>query len=192
MDYQSLKHTFESYSQRKTYFEETFSGILGESAIESLIEAGFLTAPASTKYHGSYEGGLFDHSVNVTAALVDLSHYNSLIWENDSALYVSPIKIGMLHDLCKIDQYTKVEGDKGCYFAWNDEPIIKGHGIKSVLYAQMLGIELNVEEVACITYHMGAFTPEKEWKDYTSAIHKYPNVLWTHQADMIATHILEV
>ena len=38
-------------------------------------------------------------------------------------------------------------------------------------------------------YHMGAFTDKEEWQDYTRAIHRYPNVLWTHQADMIAAHI---
>ena len=40
---------------------------------EKLTESGFFTAPASTKYHGAYEGGLFDHSYNVASALVTLS-----------------------------------------------------------------------------------------------------------------------
>ena len=31
--------------------------------VDQLDELGFFTAPASTKYHGSYEGGLFDHSL---------------------------------------------------------------------------------------------------------------------------------
>ena len=35
---------------------------------EKLTESGFFTAPASTKYHGAYEGGLFDHSYNVASA----------------------------------------------------------------------------------------------------------------------------
>ena len=39
---------------------------------------------------------------------------------------------------------------------------------------------------------MGAFVDQKEWNDYTRAIHKYSNVLWTHTADMIAAHILEI
>ena len=30
---------------------------------------------------------------------------------------------------------------------------------------------------------------ERKNHDYTRAIHRYPNVLWTHQADMIAAHI---
>ena len=38
-----------------------------------LTDKGFFDAPASTKYHGSYEGGLCDHSYNVTNSLVYLT-----------------------------------------------------------------------------------------------------------------------
>ena len=38
-----------------------------------LIDMGFFTAPASTKYHGNYEGGLFDHSLKVTEMLLELT-----------------------------------------------------------------------------------------------------------------------
>ena len=46
-----------------------------------------------------------------------------------------------------------------------------------------------VEEVLCIRYHMGAFVSKEEWQDYTRAVNKYPNVLWTHTADMLASHV---
>lgn len=36
---------------------------------------------------------------------------------------------------------------------------------------------------------MGAFTDKSEWNDYTRAVNLYPNVLWTHQADMLASHV---
>lgn len=48
---------------------------------------------------------------------------------------------------------------------------------------------LTVEEIMCIRYHMGAFCDKSEWNDYTRAVHKYTNVLWTHQADMLASHV---
>lgn len=38
-----------------------------------LIVNGFFRSPASTKFHGAYEGGLFDHSLMVMNTLVDLS-----------------------------------------------------------------------------------------------------------------------
>lgn len=44
----------------------------------------------------------------------------------------------------------------------------------------------------CIRYHMGAFVEKDEWRDYTNAIHRYANVLWTHHADIIAAHAVGV
>lgn len=51
---------------------------------------------------------------------------------------------------------------------------------------------LTDEEIMCIRYHMGAFTDKSEWNDYTRAVRQYPNVLWTHQADMLASHVAGV
>ena len=48
---------------------------------------------------------------------------------------------------------------------------------------------LTEEEIMCIRYHMGAFTDKEEWRDYTNAVKNFPNVLWTHQADMLASHV---
>ena len=47
-----------------------------ENIVERLKSDGFFTAPASTKYHGAYEGGLFEHSLNVTNSLVELTKQN--------------------------------------------------------------------------------------------------------------------
>ena len=51
---------------------------------------------------------------------------------------------------------------------------------------------LTQEEIACIRYHMGAFTDKVEWNYYTNAIKTYPNVLWTHTADMVASQIYDI
>lgn len=72
-----------------------------ESIVERLKGGGFFTAPASTKYHGAYEGGLFEHSLNVTISLVELTKQNSLTWGRPESPYI----IGMFHDICKQDQY---------------------------------------------------------------------------------------
>ena len=53
-------------------------------------------------------------------------------------------------------------------------------------------MKLTEEEVACIRWHMGAFDDQKFWNYYTAAVKKYPNVLWTHTADMIASQVLGV
>lgn len=149
---------------------------------KSDLMCGFLLAPASTKYHGHYTGGLFDHSVAVMNALVDLTDRISLKWQRPE----SPYLVGFFHDLCKADSYYTE--DEGRTFYHDDDTLLRGHGDKSVMLLSTL-TQLTGEEVACIRYHMGAFTDKEEWGDYTRAIHQYPNVLWTHTADMIATHI---
>ena len=43
-------------------FDELMGNMVDARMKEWLISNGFFTAPASIKYHGAYEGGLFDHS----------------------------------------------------------------------------------------------------------------------------------
>lgn len=74
---------------------------------------------------------------------------------------------------------------------YNPHTLLKGHGEKSVMLLSQF-YTLTEEEICCIRYHMGAFTPKEEWNDYTGAIHAYPNVLWTHHADMLASHVAGV
>lgn len=181
---------------------ERFDGLLGLDDIKGtnlrqwLIDNGFFNAPASTKYHGAYEGGLFDHSIEVTEALVQFTHDNWLKWDNPR----SPFVVGIFHDLCKIDKYEKVIDVEGIqmmgtdevkgeesHFEYNDYTLIPGHGEKSVmLLAQHM--QLTEEEILCIRYHMGSYET-KEWDFYDRAIKKYPNVLWTHHADMYASKV---
>lgn len=156
----------------------------------------FFTAPASTKYHGNYEGGLFDHSFAVAKFLVRLTEDNHLTWKNPRSPYI----VGMFHDLCKIDQYrhpasrlitdgvTVMDSFK---WEYNPDTLLKGHGDKSVMLLSQF-YTLTDEEIMCIRYHMGAFTDKSEWNDYTRAVSQYPNVLWTHQADMLASHVAGV
>lgn len=153
---------------------------------KKLYKIGFFTAPASTKYHGAYEGGLFDHSLATAEALVDLTKKLDLKWERPESPYI----VGMFHDLCKCDNYVKdFETDK---YIYNPDIIIPGHGEKSVIML-LRYIDLTDEEIACIRWHMGAYeTDPKMWNYYGKAIEKYPNVLYTHTADMIASKIVGV
>lgn len=173
--------------------------ILSDKAKTYLLEKGFFRSPASTKYHGAYEGGLFDHSFAVMNFLVEMSAKNNLKWKRSE----SPFIVGMFHDLCKIDQYrhpildtiflagkevTSYDEDT---WEYNPDSDIKGHGDKSIILISQF-MTLTEEEIMCIRYHMGAFVEKEEWKDYTNAVHKYANVLWTHHADMIASHVIGV
>ncbi len=143
----------------------------------------FIYAPASTKYHGAYEGGLFDHSEAVMDSLIDLTGDLELSWGRRESPYI----VGMFHDLCKIDLY-EWDIEAGA-FKYSREPFIDGHGEKSIIYLQKY-IDLTDEEIACIRWHMGAYeTDTKKWEYFDRAIRKYPNVLYTHTADMIASKI---
>ena len=116
----------------------------------------------------------------------------------------------MFHDLCKIDQYitrwgveqefelTSLDKTSPAIFTntivgydYNPDTLLKGHGEKSVMLLSQF-YRMTEEEICCIRYHMGAFTPKEEWNDYTRAVSQYPNVLWTHHADMLASHVAGV
>ena len=174
------------FETRVRFFDEAMKNIVTPEFRQYLINEGFFTAPASTKYHGSKEGGLFDHSFTVMSFLMELSAKEGLKWSRKE----SPLIIGMFHDLCKIDCYLPIidPETKAVSYKFNTDTLLKGHGDKSVMLLSSK-IQLTEEEVMCIRYHMGAFTDKEEWNDYTGAIHKFPNVLWTHQADMLASHV---
>ena len=175
------------------------TSVVSDDMMEYLMAYGFFTAPASTKYHGNYEGGLLNHSRMVTEYLLALTQANHLIWRKAR----SPFIVGMFHDLCKIDQYRHpiketlyVGSEETTIYdeqAWEYNPntLVKGHGDKSVILLSQ-HMTLTEEESMCILYHMGAFTDREQWRSFTDAVHRFPNVLWTHQADMIASHVVGV
>jgi putative nucleotidyltransferase with HDIG domain len=159
---------------------------MSSASVEDLDNLGFFTAPASTRFHGAYEGGLFDHSLEVGKQLVNLTEKLGLTWKKSRSPYV----VGMFHDLCKCDNYVyDIETDS---YKYNPDIIIPGHGDKSVIILQKY-ITLTDEEIACIRWHMGAYEKDpKMWEYYGRAIEAYPNVLYTHTADMIASKIIGV
>jgi hypothetical protein len=167
----------------RIWLEENMNSYFPENTYIKLHNMGFFEAPASRNFHGNHRGGLFEHSYAVMRALVKLTEDNGLAWTRKESPYI----VGLLHDLCKCDLY-RLDGDE---YEHNSDTLFKGHGHKSVLVASQI-LRLTEEEVACIVYHMGAFTEKEEWGDYTRAVQKYPNVLWTHTADMIASHIMGV
>lgn len=160
-------------------FKEVTKDIVPDEMFVWLKEKGFFTAPASTKYHGNYEGGLFDHSLEVTRKLLSMTEEMQLQWQTPD----SPIIVGMFHDLCKIDCYVftpfAIEHCGG--------QILKGHGDKSVMLLSQF-MTLTEEEIFCIRYHMGAYQTD-DWDSYGAAIEKYETVLWTHSADMFASRV---
>ena len=74
-----------------------------EKMLEFLSHSDFFTAPASTRYHGSYEGGLAAHSVNVYHCLTDylergrVKDVYGMEYSEESVAIAA-----LLHDVCKV------------------------------------------------------------------------------------------
>lgn len=156
-----------------------------------LTDNGYFDAPASARHHGTNSGDLFRHSLAVASILDDYTDNLGLEWQRPS----SPWIVGMFHDLCKMDQYIADEkisysSTAAVKWIWNDKQLISGHGDKSVMLLSQF-INLTEEELLCIRYHMGAYNQE-DWNGFDLAIRKYPNVLYTHTADMYASKIMDI
>lgn len=153
-----------------------------EEIVIELFNDGFFVKPASIHHHGQYDGALFDHSFEVAKALVEMTEKLGLEWKLERSPYI----VGMFHDLCKLDNYVKSKCDEA--WEYNNATLLPGHGEKSVIIAQRL-MQLTDEELYCIRWHMGAFDSKENWNSYGRACTVFPNVLYTHTADMVAARI---
>ena len=162
-----------------------------------LNKTDFFTAPASTKYHLCYEGGLCEHSINVYKRLKNLieNEYGEN-WE-DIVTHETIAIIGLLHDICKVNCYkieyrnTKVDGnwEQKAFYTF-DEDLPYGHGEKSVYIVNSF-MRLTREEAMCINWHMGGFDQRAEGTAMQKAYLMYPLALLTHIADLQATYLDE-
>ena len=158
----------------------------------------FYSAPASTKFHGSYEGGLLVHSLNVYKNLSQkIAH--SPVWSGilSDIPEESIIIVSVLHDICKTYYYTTERRNKKVNGVWEqipfytvDDKIPYGHGEKSVMIIEEY-MKLTPQERYAIRWHMGPYSGSQDWGTLGVAFDKYPLALALFEADMEATHILE-
>lgn len=85
-----------------------------EGLLKKLESSDFFTAPASTKYHGAYKGGLVDHCLNVYYNMMSLAKNKHLLAVYDSETNeiiegeISEDSIAitaLLHDFSKMNYY---------------------------------------------------------------------------------------
>lgn len=71
---------------------------------------GFFEAPASTKYHGNYAGGLVEHSNHVFKRLLKLASDEDARLDRMTTEYTADTlaTVALLHGVCKIEAY-KIE-----------------------------------------------------------------------------------
>lgn len=157
-----------------------------------LEETDFFIAPASTRYHGNYAGGLAEHSLNVYEIFKEKNKRYDLGLSEDSIIIIS-----LLHDLCKTNFY--VEGTRNvkkdgkwiqvpCYTVEDGFPI--GHGEKSVIMLQNF-IRLTKDEMLAIRWHMGGYEPKENLNTISSAWNMCKVGVLLHTADLEASYILE-
>lgn len=188
----------------KDEFVEIYQRCIKREGADRLLQhllspaSDFFTAPASTRFHGSYEGGLAEHSINVYECLCDY-----LDRERVKELYGIEASeetvaiVALLHDLCKMNFYKpgfrNVKDENG---VWQkvptyeiDDKLPYGHGEKSV-YMISGFMRLTREEAFAIRYHMG-FSGNEPANNVGAAFEMFPLAFALSTADMEATYFLE-
>ena len=152
----------------------------------------FKVAPASTRYHGNHEGGLLEHSLNVYHECIRQKDLIKLFNIPQDTLIIT----SLLHDICKVNYYKMDLRNVKKNWAWVQEPYYTvddmfpmGHAEKSIIIAQQF-IQLSDVEIAMIRAHMGGFVSDNYFTP-SSVYNKYPEAIVLHNADLIATYVLE-
>ena len=169
-----------------------------DKLLEFLLNSDFFTAPASSRFHSAFEGGLALHSLNVYDCLKSYLETDrakntfGFSYSEESIAIVS-----LLHDLCKIGVYKKgfrnVKDDKGVWqrvdtFEYDDR-LPYGHGEKSV-YIISGYMRLTREEAFAIRYHMG-YSSTEDARNVSAAFEMFPLAFALSTADSEATYFLE-
>ena len=159
----------------------------------------FFTAPASTRFHNAFEGGLLRHSLNVYDCLCSYmgtsrvkDNYKLTASEETKAI------VALLHDVCKVNFYRVSmrnakneqtgQWEKVPYYEINDT-LPYGHGEKSV-YMVSGFMRLSREEAMAIRWHMG-FSGTEDKNSIGKALEMYPLAFALSVADMEASYFLE-
>jgi len=188
--------------ESKKLFEDIAYSNIHRKGITSLMvwlesETDFFQSPASTKYHGSYEGGLLDHSLEVYTEFLKLATIFNYDMTN-SVLKESATIVTLFHDICKINSYQKStravkNQDTGiwenvpCYIYSPEADQFGAHGAASVYYINE-HLPLTFGESMAIYHHMGAWDASKY--DNPGKAYENNKLAWLlHVADEAATYI---
>ncbi len=201
-----LKYWYKDFwgNKMKDQFIAIYNQYIKREGADKLLEfltskaSDFFTAPASTRFHGSYPGGLVEHSLNVFECLCDyLSREKAktdykMNYDMESIAIVS-----LLHDICKVNCYKpgtrNVKDENGIWqsvptFEYDDK-LPYGHGEKSV-YILTGYMKLTREEAFAIRYHMG-FSGTEDKRAVSESFEMFPLAFALATADMEATFFLE-
>lgn len=184
-------------------FIEIFNNNIKREGSDKLLEwlksSDFFSAPASSRFHSAYEGGLCQHSINAYKRFIkNLEKEYGESWQEKISIESATI-IGLLHDICKTNFYkvemrnVKVEGQwvQQPYYTVEDS-LPYGHGEKSV-YIISGFMRLTRLEAMAINWHMGGFDSRVLGGSYAlaEAFYKFPISIIFHISDLEATYLDE-
>ena len=167
-----------------------------EDLIKFIENTDFFKAPASTRFHGDFEGGLLQHSMKVYEILKEKLNHAPITMN----ILEDTIKIvALLHDICKVNyykvDYRNAKNDLGVWekvpYYTVEDTIPYGHGEKSVMMITEY-MKLTVEEKYAIRWHMGFTEPKELYGTLGQAYKKYPLALLTFEADLEVTYFYDI
>ncbi len=186
----------------KEKFIEIFNSCIQREGADKLLEyieykTDFFTAPASTRFHGAYEGGLLEHSLNVYECLCDFAKRPRFCEKYGFTFSEETLAIAaLLHDICKTNFYKTEMRNVKKNGVWEsvpyytiDDTLPYGHGEKSV-YIISGFMKLTRDEAFAIRYHMGFSGPE-DANQIGRALEMFPLAFALCVADMEASYYME-
>ena len=148
-----------------TRFNELYAEITREGADELLNymrNAGYFEAPASSSYHLAKDGGLLEHSINVTETLLKLAKAVDSDYSRETLIIV-----GLLHDLGKAGFYGKpgyVENilksgkrSDAKPYETNKDLLAVPHEVVAISIIPQY-MQISEDELFAILYHNGLYT----------------------------------
>lgn len=207
--------TQEQINANKEEFLDLISSIKRKDAdidglVNKLINSDFFIAPASTKYHCAYDGGLCEHSLNVYYNYMNIVQHKEGLdpwcYDNDTIKIVA-----LLHDISKMNHYEKYPKNVKQYcsdgklfdangnYKWvtelhwkiRDQKFIYGSHECTSEYIARQFIPLTLDESVAILHHMGSMAWDSAKDNIGEIFTQYPIALILYMADMMSSYMDE-
>ena len=191
-----------------------------QKLIHLLDVMGYFDAPASTRFHSSYKGGLCQHCLNTYNTLLKIVS-QTFHHEDDEKQWVdesnhcifdeSIIIVALFHDIEKSVKYKETYRNEKVYspsgskfdelgnFDWKSVPsyalddtkrMMFGTHEENSLWFLTSIFELCDDEAVAILNHSG-YANKNGPTDLTGIFEKYPLALYLHLSDMYSSYYLE-
>lgn len=184
-------------------------GMRFKDLIEYLDTSDFFTAPASTRFHSSFKGGLCLHSLNVYDNMKKLQ----AAYPQFAGLLEDSIRIvALCHDFAKIGYYIETVKNVKVYspsgskhdsmgnYDWQSVPGYTVDDAKRFLYGNhettseyltRCFIPLSVQESIAILHHHAGMSKDCAQDNITEIFNRNPLAFLLHMADMMSTYVNE-